>query len=168
MALGLGRGLLAPLLFFIFIMTIIQLALAGWAMNRYIDGRQPTGNDATIWFLLLSLISGVVGLASVFAATHHTRVWRTDSLAAAGATALIDFFISVLALGLAAKEIHIGGRDRRLRVLEGFVISVTVFKLLKLMALHAGVLGDKYGPTYGQGHHAIGDHHKGTSAAAAV
>lgn len=56
------------------------------------------------------------------------------------------------------------------KTLEAFVIILAALKLLKLMALHAGVLGDKYGPTYtNQGHgHGLGDHHKGTPAAAAV
>lgn len=57
------------------------------------------GNAATPYFLPVALISGVVGAASLFAAIHHLRVWRTDSLAAAGATALIDLLLSFLALG---------------------------------------------------------------------
>ena len=57
----------------------------------------------------------MVGLASVFAGAHHVRVWRTESLAAAAATSLIAWLLTLLAMGVACKEIHTGyGRNKRL------------------------------------------------------
>jgi hypothetical protein len=57
------------------------------------------GNVATLWFLLTALIASVVGLASVLTGTHHLRVWRNDSLAAASAASLIAWMLTLLAMG---------------------------------------------------------------------
>lgn len=58
-----------------------------------------TGNDATSAFLTFALIATCVGIAAKFAGTHHLRVWRTDSLAAAAATALVALLLTLLAMG---------------------------------------------------------------------
>jgi hypothetical protein len=58
-----------------------------------------TGNEATSTFLILALIATCVGLAAKFAGAHHLRVWRTDSLAAAAATALVALLLTLLAMG---------------------------------------------------------------------
>ncbi len=57
------------------------------------------GNSATRFFVPLALIASMVGLASVFAGTHHVRVFRNDSLSAAHATALIAWLLTLLAMG---------------------------------------------------------------------
>jgi hypothetical protein len=57
------------------------------------------GNSATLYFLQATLVASMVGLASVFAGIHHVRVWGTDSLSAAHATALIAWLLTLLALG---------------------------------------------------------------------
>jgi hypothetical protein len=57
------------------------------------------GNSATQYFLLTTLVASMVGLASVFAGIHHLRVWGTDSLSAAHATALIAWLLTLLAMG---------------------------------------------------------------------
>lgn len=50
---------------------------------------------------------------------------------------------------LAWKEINVGGyRGWRLRVLEAFVIIVTITQLLYVLALHAGHFSSRYGPGY--------------------
>jgi hypothetical protein len=41
----------------------------------------------------------MVGLASILAGTHHLRVFRTDSLSAAHATAMIAWLLTLLAMG---------------------------------------------------------------------
>ena len=58
------------------------------------------GNGATFYFLVFAILAGVVGAASnsKLAGVNHVRAWRHDSMA-----------ITVLAFGLACKEIHIGG-----------------------------------------------------------
>ncbi|CAK9251484.1 unnamed protein product [Sphagnum jensenii] len=148
MAFGVGRALTTPLAVINFILYLIAAALAGWALNKYIDG-SGVGNAATQWFLPIALIASVVGLASILAGTHHLRVYRTDSLSAAHAAALIAWLLTLLAMGLAAKEIHIGGaRGGRLKTLEALLIILSLFQLLYLLSLHSGLLGSNYGPTY--------------------
>jgi H+/Cl- antiporter ClcA len=48
---------------------------------------------------LFALIASVVGLASVLAGAHHLTVWRTDSLAASHAAAVIAWLLTLLAFG---------------------------------------------------------------------
>ncbi|KAH9550666.1 hypothetical protein CY35_10G083300 [Sphagnum magellanicum] len=147
MAFGLGRGLSTPLMVINFILYLISAALAGWALNRNIDSTYGTagyvGNGVTQWFLPLALIASVVGLASVLTGVHHVRVYRNDSLAAAHAASLIAWLLTLLAMGLACKEIHIGGpRPKRLKTLEALMIILAFFELLYLLSLHAGLVAD--------------------------
>jgi predicted membrane protein len=121
------------------------------------------GNGVTSTFLPIALIACMVGLASVFAGTHHMRIFRGDSLSAAAATSLIAWLLTLLAMGLAAKEIHTGGyRPKRLKTLEAFMIILSLFELLYLLSIHGGYhmgghntggyAGDRAGPkgaTYG-------------------
>ncbi|KAH8948415.1 hypothetical protein BDL97_11G092700 [Sphagnum fallax] len=151
---AIGLGLSAPLLVINFILYLISAALAGWVLNKNIDSTSGSGvhigNAATDWFIPIALVASVVGLASTLAGVHHLRVWRTDSLAAAAATSLIAWLLTLLALGLASKEIHIGGyRPKRLKTLEAFIIILGFFELLYFLSLHSGtILGEEYGPTY--------------------
>jgi hypothetical protein len=154
MAFGLGRGLSTPLIVINFILYLIAAALAGWAFNRSISPRLfegPVGNAVTPWFLPIALIASVVGLASVLTGTHHLRVWRNDSLAAASAASLIAWMLTLLAMGLACKEIHVGGgyRLKRLKALEGLMIILSFFELLYLLSLHAGIATENMGAAPG-------------------
>lgn len=76
------------------------------------------GNKITPTFLPLALIACMVGLASVFAGTNHVRVWRGDSLSAAAAVSLVAWLLTLLAMGLACKEIHTGGMNRQRRLVR--------------------------------------------------
>ncbi len=38
------------------------------------------------------------------------------------------------------------------KVLEAFMIILSLLELLYLLSLHAGIFGPKYGPTYGSGY----------------
>jgi predicted acyltransferase len=51
------------------------------------------------FFLPVTLIACMVGLASVLAGAHHMRLFRSDSLAAAAATSLIAWLLVLLAMG---------------------------------------------------------------------
>ncbi|KAL2635585.1 hypothetical protein R1flu_007064 [Riccia fluitans] len=133
-----GRALAGPLLIFNLLMFIIVLGLSGWMMNRAITRGGFGGNAATPFFSLVSLLAGMVGIASIITGLHHLRLWRASSGAAAQATAWITWLLLVLAFCLAWKEIHIGRRSTKHRVLEGFIISLTVNHLLYTLALHFG------------------------------
>ncbi|CAK9214640.1 unnamed protein product [Sphagnum troendelagicum] len=178
MAMEVGRGLTLPLLVLNFCLYLIAACLAGWALNKNIDSSVGSsyyvGNGATNFFLILVLIACMAGLASCFSGIHHLRVWRSESLAGAGTAALIAWLLTLLAFGLACKEIHLDHpRSVRLRVLEAFTIILAFTQLLYLLSLHAGLLGDKYGPpsssaSTGTGGQFLEKPPHGTPAAAAV
>ena len=81
-------------------------------------GYVVAGNIVTPTFLPLALIACMVGLASVFAGTNHLRVWRGDSLSSAASTSLIAWLLTLLAMGVACKEIHTGGSNRQKRLVS--------------------------------------------------
>ncbi|KAJ6721672.1 hypothetical protein OIU85_024734 [Salix viminalis] len=113
MAQTVGRNIAAPLLFLNLLMYTIALGFACWCTNKYIDGQtsHPSfgGNGATGFFLTFAILACVVGIASKFAGGTHIRVWRSDSLAAAGSASLVAWAITALAAGFACKEINVGG-----------------------------------------------------------
>ncbi|OAY64621.1 hypothetical protein ACMD2_01944 [Ananas comosus] len=107
------------------------------------------GNGATFYFLVFAILAGVVGVVSKLAGVNHVRAWRNDSLAAAAASSIIAWAITALALGLAIKEIHMGGhRGWRLRVLEGAIIILGLTQLIYVLLIHAGIFSRRYGPGY--------------------
>ena len=58
------------------------------------------GNNVTQGFFLpITLIACMVGLASCLAGAHHMRLFRSESLAAAAATSLIAWLLVLLAMG---------------------------------------------------------------------
>ncbi|KAK2643785.1 hypothetical protein Ddye_018980 [Dipteronia dyeriana] len=177
MASTVGRNIAAPLLFLNLVMYFIVLGFASWCLNKYINGQthHPSfgGNGATMFFLTFSMMAAVVGVTSKFAGGNHIRAWRNDSLAAAGAASIVAWALTVLAFGLACKEINIGGwRGWRLKVLEAFIIILTFTELLYLLLLHAGLYSTRYGPGYRDTDHALGGAggvdpaHKGTAGVA--
>ncbi|KAK6914180.1 AWPM-19-like [Dillenia turbinata] len=142
MAQTVGRNLAGPLLFLNFVMYIIVLGFASWCVNKYINGQ----------------------------ANHPA--WRSDSLSAAGSSSLVAWALTALAFGFAWKEIDIGWyRGWRLKVLEAFIIILTITQLLYILLLHAGVFSSKYGPGYRDTDYAMGGGvtdpaHKGGAAQA--
>ena len=83
-----------------------------------LDDYVVAGDIVTPTFLPLALIACMVGLASVFAGTNHLRVWRGDSLSSAASTSLIAWLLTLLAMGVACKEIHTGGSNRQKRLVS--------------------------------------------------
>ncbi|KAJ7569009.1 hypothetical protein O6H91_01G057200 [Diphasiastrum complanatum] len=154
-----GRAIAAPILVLNFILYVVVLALAGWALNRAIDYGQsnvvnPTGAGTT---------------ATRFpVGAQHIGLWRTESLAGAASASLIAWLLTLLAFGLACKEIHLGGpfRNRRLKTLEAFVIILAATQLIHLLLLHTGIFGDAYGPSFREP--GYGEHPKTAAAASDV
>ncbi|KAL0724015.1 hypothetical protein Bca4012_038614 [Brassica carinata] len=104
--------------------------------------------------------AAVIGIASKLAGANHIRFWRNDSLAAAGSSSIVAWAVTALAMGLACKQINIGGwRGWRLRIIEAFIIILTFTQLLYLLLIHAGVFSSKYGPGYRDRDYATGEGH---------
>ncbi|EEF44344.1 conserved hypothetical protein [Ricinus communis] len=141
-------------------MYAIALGFASWCLNRYINGQtnHPSfgPNGATPFFLTFAILASVVGIASKFAGGNHIRAWRNDSLAAAGSSSLMAWAITALAFGLACKEINIGHRGWRLRMVEAFMIILAFTQLLYVLLLHAGVFSSRYGPGYRDTDYGVG------------
>lgn len=57
------------------------------------------GNGATMFFLIFSILAAVLGIVSKFIGGNHIRAWRSDSLAAAGATSSVAWAVTALAMG---------------------------------------------------------------------
>ncbi|KAJ3702406.1 hypothetical protein LUZ61_006111 [Rhynchospora tenuis] len=142
------------LLFLNFCMYAIVAAIGGWALNVAIDrgffiGPSlqlpaqfspiffPIGNGATGFFVLFALIAGVVGAASAIAGVNHLRSWSLDSLPAAATSAIIAWGLTLLAMGLACKEINLHGRNAKLITMESFVIILSATQLLYILVIHA-------------------------------
>ncbi|XP_065864928.1 membrane protein PM19L [Euphorbia lathyris] len=160
MAMG-SRNIAGPLLFLNLIMYAIALGFASWCLNRYINGQtyHPSfgGNGATGFFLIFAMLASVVGIVSKFAGGNHIRAWRNDSLAAAGSAALMAWAVTLLAFGLACKQINLGGhRGWRLRVVEAFMIILAFTQLLYVLLIHAGVFSSRYGPGYRETEYGVG------------
>ncbi|KAL4561172.1 hypothetical protein LXL04_033335 [Taraxacum kok-saghyz] len=163
MAQTVGRNIAAPLLFLNLVMYCITLGFSSWCLNKFINGQSyhPSfgGNGATEFFLEFAILASVLGIVSKFAGGNHLRAWRNDSLAAAGSSSLVAWAVTVLAFGLACKEINVGGhRGWRLRVVEAFIMILTVTELLYVLLLHAGLYSSRYGPGYRDTDYGMGTH----------
>ncbi|WOK97288.1 hypothetical protein Cni_G05996 [Canna indica] len=119
------------LLFLNFSMYVIVTALGGWAINiainrGFIIGPElklpahftplffPIGNFATGFFVMFALVAGAVGAASSIAGLNHIRFWNYESLQPAVSSAITAWLLTLLAMGLACKEIDLEGRNAKL------------------------------------------------------
>ncbi|KAF4382508.1 hypothetical protein F8388_015336 [Cannabis sativa] len=151
-----GRGvrdLLGPLIVANLVVHLIVLGLAGWSLDKYIDGEENHphlgGNPSTRFMLVFALVGGVVGACSLISGLIHLRTWRSDSLAAASSLALIAWALTALAFGLVCKEMILGGRrGKRLQTLEAFIVISLLSQILYVVLLHGGVYSSTYGPGY--------------------
>ncbi|XP_021815743.1 uncharacterized protein LOC110758247 [Prunus avium] len=149
MAVGrIGRGLMSPLIAVNLVVHLIMLGLAGWSLDKYINGEQNHphlgGNPSTSFVLISALIAGVVA-CSMLNGWMHLRIWGTDSLAAASSSAIIAQAIIALAFGFVCKEIILGGhRGKRLQTLEAMIAISLLSQLMYLVLLHAGMFKSRY------------------------
>ena len=81
------------ILIIIMIIKIIMRSL----MHGFLSG--VAGNGATFYFLIFAILAGVLGVVSKLAGGNHIRSWRSDSLAAAAASATVAWAVTMLAFG---------------------------------------------------------------------
>lgn len=164
MAFGLVKSSASFLILLNFCMYVIVAAIAGWALNKAIDHDYITGpgaasipvgysfkpldfsigNEATGFLVIFALLAGAVGAGSCLSGLHHLRVWTAESLASSASAAMTAWAITLIAMGLACKEIHVHGRSPKLITLESFLIILSGTQLLYIMLIHAGFFGGKY------------------------
>ncbi|URD95382.1 AWPM-19-like membrane family protein [Musa troglodytarum] len=152
------KSVASLLLLLNFCMYVIVASIGGWALNFAIDHGFtigsglalpahfspvyfPMGNQATGFFVIFALIAGVVGAAAAIAGIQHARRWNNDSLPSAASSAVIAWGLTLLAMGLACKEIHLEGRNTRLRTMEAFLIILSATQLVYILAIHGGLSG---------------------------
>ncbi|XP_062176860.1 membrane protein PM19L [Alnus glutinosa] len=156
MASGGSKSVAFILLIVNVILYFIVTAVAAWAVNHGIQRARetasvlqiparifpiylPVGNMATGFFVIFSLIAGVVGMATSLTGLNHVAKWDAPNLHTAAATSLLTWSLTLLAMGLACKEIELGWTDSHLRTLEVITIVVTATQLFCTGAIHAGV-----------------------------
>ncbi|KAF3782075.1 hypothetical protein EJ110_NYTH20352 [Nymphaea thermarum] len=125
------KPVVEPLLMLNLAMYAVVSAIAGWAVNYSINETYdaasrlsyplrlfpiyfPIGNMATGLFVLFALVAGVVGIGSSIAGILSIRVDRAGSWASGASFALVAWALTLLAMGLACKEIDIKGRNASL------------------------------------------------------
>ncbi|KAF0926441.1 hypothetical protein E2562_024163 [Oryza meyeriana var. granulata] len=155
MATGGPNSLSSGLLFLNLILYVIVAVIAGWAINYSIDESFnslqgvsppvrlfpiyfPIGNLATGFFVIFALLTGVVGVSTSLTGLHDVSQGYPASMMSAAAASLVTWTLTLLAMGLACKEISIGWRPPSLRALETFTIILAGTQLLCAGSLHAG------------------------------
>ncbi|KAJ6319171.1 hypothetical protein OIU76_014489 [Salix suchowensis] len=133
----------------------LMIVIGSWAINHGIERSRetaatltiparifpiyfPMGNLATGFFIILSLLAGVVGFTCSITGLNNVFLWNAPNLHAAYASALASLSLTLLALGFACKEINIGWTDSALRTLEVVTIIVSGTQLLCTVAIHVG------------------------------
>ncbi|XP_057865864.2 membrane protein PM19L [Cryptomeria japonica] len=163
MGVGIVKSLAGFLVLLNFCMYVTVAGIAGWALNKAIDHHFvtgpknsipvgfsfspllfPIGNEATGFMVIFSLIAGVVGAASCLSGLHHLRVWTAESLASTASSAITAWALTLLAMGLACKEIHLHSRSPNLVALEAFIIILSATKLFYMMVIHIGFFAGNY------------------------
>ncbi|CAI9110700.1 OLC1v1010768C1 [Oldenlandia corymbosa var. corymbosa] len=99
-----GKTLMGPILMVNFVVYLIVLGLAGWSVDKFIDGEQDHphlgGNTSTGFVMVFSLMGGAIGACSLLSGLIHLRAWQNDSLASASSSAIIAWAITALAFGV--------------------------------------------------------------------
>ncbi|XP_008792822.2 membrane protein PM19L [Phoenix dactylifera] len=151
-----GKGVqrIASLLLVLnFCMYAIVAAISGWALDVAMDRGFtigpglalpahfspvffPIGNAATGFLVIFALVAGVVGAAAAIAGIHHIRTWNSQSLPSAASSGMVAWALTLLAMGLACKEIELEGRNARLRTIEAFLIILSATQLVYILAIH--------------------------------
>ncbi|XP_017256945.1 membrane protein PM19L [Daucus carota subsp. sativus] len=156
MASGAGKSAAFIFLFINALLYFIVIAIAGWSVNHAMEKTHetasvlpiparifpiyfPTGNMATGFLVIFSLIAGVAGFVTSLLGLNNVMQWDTPNLHAAAAASLATWTLTLLAMGLACKEINIGWADSNLRALEAMLIILSGTQLFATAAIHIGV-----------------------------
>ncbi|KMT09974.1 hypothetical protein BVRB_5g121900 [Beta vulgaris subsp. vulgaris] len=143
------------------VLYVIIMIIAAWAVNHGIEKSHeqasilqtparifpiyfPMGNMATGFFIIFSLLIGVIGITTSLLGMVNVMQWTVASLYAASTSSLVTWALTLLAMGLASKEIDIGYTDSNLRTLEVIMIIVSGTQLLCTGAIHV-TAEDVYG-----------------------
>ncbi|KAI3863796.1 hypothetical protein MKW98_031388 [Papaver atlanticum] len=156
MAAGASKSVAFSLLFINLVMYAIVSIISGWALQYGIDNAYekasdegmpaylfpiyfPIGNMATGFFVIFSLIAGLVGIATSISGITNVLQFTRPNLYSAATTSIVSWALTLLATGLACKEINIGYRSSNLRALETFTVILSGTQLFCAGALHAGI-----------------------------
>ncbi|KAG4929267.1 hypothetical protein AAZX31_17G018700 [Glycine max] len=138
------------------VLYFIVLVIASWAVNHGIQRSGetasvlsiparifpiyfPMGNMTTGFFVILSLVAGVVGFTTSLTGLQNIFQWNAPNLHAAAMSSLTTWALTLLAMGFACKEIELGWTDSNLRTLETITIIVSATQLLCTGVIHVGV-----------------------------
>lgn len=155
MASGGIKSLASGFLFLNLIMYVVVAVIAGWAVNYSIEDSAsslkgatppvrlfpiyfPIGNLATGFFVIFAMLASAVGIATSLTGLRDVTDGYPASMMSATASAIVAWTLTLLAMGLACKEISIGWRPPVLRALETFTIILAGTQLLCVGSLHAG------------------------------
>ncbi|CAI8610517.1 unnamed protein product [Vicia faba] len=155
MASGGSKSIALILLALNLVLYFIVIVIASWAMNHGIQRSKeaasvlttparifpiyfPMGNMTTGFFIIFTLIAGVVGFTTSITGLNNIFQWNAPNLDAAAMSSLITWALTLLAMGFACKEIELGWTDSNLRTLETITIIVTATQLLCTGVIHVG------------------------------
>ncbi|KAK9685010.1 hypothetical protein RND81_10G249600 [Saponaria officinalis] len=135
------------------VLYFVIMVISGWAVNHAIENTHesasvlsiparifpiyfPIGNMATGFFIIFSLLVGVLGITTSILGMYNVMQWTASSLYAAATSSLAIWALTVLGMGLACKEINVGYTDSNLRTLEVIMIIVSGTQLVCMGAIH--------------------------------
>lgn len=156
MASGAGKSAAFMLLILNVLLYFIVIIIASWAVNHAIVRSKetastlpipakifpiffPFGNMATGFLIIFSLIAGMVGFITSLTGIQNVIQWNAPNLHAAAFSSLTTWLLTLLAMGLACKEIDMGWTDSNLRTLEVILIILSGTQMFCTGAIHAGI-----------------------------
>ncbi|KAF7837212.1 membrane protein PM19L [Senna tora] len=116
MASGASKSVASILLVLNLVLYLIVIVIASWAVNHGIERSRetasvlstparifpiyfPFGNMATGFFIIFSLIAGVVGFTTSLTGLQNVMQWNAPNLYAAAMSSFITFALTLLAMG---------------------------------------------------------------------
>ncbi|CAI0559987.1 unnamed protein product [Linum tenue] len=137
------------------LLYFIIIVIASWAINHAILRTKmaasvlsiparifpiffPMGNMATGFFVVISLLAGIVGITTSLTGIQNVMVSNAANLHAAASSSLTSLALTLLAMGYAFCCCFFQCQNCKQRTLEVITIVVSATQLLCTGALHAG------------------------------